>query len=377
MNQAIPFPPPPRGRLLPNPKLKLREQFHEAARYKHLALRSEETYWDWIHRYLVFHRNKSGNWRHPKEMGGAEVREFLTDLAVTRRVGAATQNQALNAMLFLYREVVGGEMGWVDGFERAQRSRRMPVVLSRQEMQALLGQLNGLHGLIARLLYGTGMRLLEGLRLRVKDVDFARGQIVVRGGKGDKDRVVMLPESLRVELQNQLKATKTTWESDVAAGYGRVWLPGALRVKYPRAELEWGWQWVFPSAELSVDPESRRSPIPHPGQAQTLTSPQPSPFPGRERRGGRSEEGGVIRRRHHVTDAAVQGAVRVAGMRAGLVKRVTPHVLRHSFATHLLEGGTDIRTLQELLGHKNVMTTQIYTHVMSKPGIGVRSPLDD
>jgi integron integrase len=340
MNQAAVFPQPPRGHLVPNPKLKLREQFHEAARYKHLSLRTEETYWGWIHRYLVFHRNKAGNWRHPVDMGGQEVREFLTDLAVTRRVGAATQNQALNALLFLYREVVGGEMAWVDGFERAQRSRRVPVVLSREEMQAILGQLSGTQGLIARLLYGTGMRLMEGLRLRVKDVDFARGQIIVRGGKGDKDRVTMLPDRLKAELQAQLKETRKTWQSDVAAGFGRVWLPGALRVKYPKAELDWGWQWVFPSAELSIDPETK------------------------------------IKRRHHVTDASVQGAVKKAGIRARLVKSVTPHVLRHSFATHLLEGGTDIRTLQELLGHKNVMTTQIYTHVMQKPGIGVRSPLD-
>ena len=352
MNQATAFPQPPRGHLLPNPKLKLREQFHEAARYKHLSLRSEETYWDWIYRFLLFHRRKADPargdarptggwvWRRPKEMGGQEVREFLTDLAVRRRVGASTQNQALNALLFLYREVVGGEMGWVGGFERAQRSRRVPVVLSREEMQAMLGQLTGTHGLIARLLYGTGMRLLEGLRLRVKDIDFARGQIIVRGGKGDKDRVTMLPSSLRVELQKQLKETKETWQSDVAAGFGRVWLPGALRVKYPRAELDWGWQWVFPSAELSIDPETK------------------------------------VRRRHHVTDASVQGAVKMAGIRARLTKGVTPHVLRHSFATHLLESGTDIRTLQELLGHKNVMTTQIYTHVMQKPGIGVRSPLD-
>ena len=340
MNQASAIPAPVRGHLVPNPKLKLREQFHELARYKHLSLRTEETYWDWIYRYLVFHRTKAGSWRHPRDMGGAEVREFLTDLAVTRRVGAATQNQALNAMLFLYREVVGGELGWVDGFERAQRSRRVPVVLSRQEMQAVLGQMSGTPGLIARLLYGTGMRLLEGLRLRVKDVDFARGQIVVRGGKGDKDRVVMLPESLRRAMIEHLKEVKGTWESDLADGSGRVWLPGALRVKFPKAELEWGWQWVFPSAELSIDPETK------------------------------------VRRRHHVTDASVQGAVKLAGMRARLTKSVTPHVLRHSFATHLLESGADIRTVQELLGHKNVMTTQIYTHVMSKPGIGVRSPLD-
>ncbi len=363
-------------RFLPNPKLKFLDQCREVMRFKQLSHRTEETYGQWIRRFILFHRRPaavsqrpspsphpgplpslggSGEgdgahgvtrpttgwiWRHPRDMGEAEVRSFLTDLAVARQVGAATQNQALNALLFLYREVVGGEMAWVDGFERAQRSRRVPVVLSRQEMQGVLGQMSGTQGLIARLLYGTGMRLLEGLRLRVKDVDFARGQIIIRAGKGDKDRVTMLPESLRSELKEHLKAVGVIWQADVAAGFGRVWLLGALRQKYPKAELEWGWQWVFPSAELSIDPETK------------------------------------VRRRHHVTDAAVQGAVRMAGQKARLTKRVTPHVLRHSFATHLLESGTDIRTLQELLGHKNVMTTQIYTHVMQKPGLGVRSPLD-
>ena len=341
------------GHFLPNPKLKFMEQCREVMRFKQLAHRSEETYLQWIRRFILFHRSRAAPaggdarpsvqkwvWRHPKEMGEVEVRAFLTDLAVTRRVGAATQNQALNAMLFLYREVVGGEMGWIDGFEQARRSQRVPVVLTREEMQAMLGQLSGTQGLIARLLYGTGMRLLEGLRLRIKDVDFARGQIIVRGGKGDKDRVTMLPDRLKAELQTRLQETRKTWQSDVASGFGRVWLPGALRVKYPKAELEWGWQWVFPSAELSIDPETK------------------------------------VRRRHHVTDASVQGAVKAAGLKARLTKRVTPHVLRHSFATHLLESGTDIRTLQDLLGHKDVSTTQIYTHVMQKPGIGVRSPLD-
>jgi integron integrase len=351
----------PLARFVPNPKLKFLDQCREVMRFKQLSHRTEETYVQWIRRFILFHRHKnltslrpspllSGAereticggwiWRHPEDMGEVEVRSFLTDLAVTRQVGAATQNQALNAMLFLYREVLGGEVGWIDGFERGRRSQRVPVVLSRQEMQALLGQMSGTQGMIARLLYGTGMRLMEGLRLRIKDVDFARGQIIVRGGKGDKDRVTMLPDRLKAELQTHLKETRKTWQLDVEAGYGRVWLPGALRVKYPKAELEWGWQWVFPSAELSVDPETK------------------------------------VRRRHHVTDAAVQGAVKTAGVRARLTKRVTPHVLRHSFATHLLESGTDIRTLQDLLGHKSVATTQIYTHVMQKPGIGVRSPLD-
>ena len=313
-------------------------------RFRQLARRSEETYLQWIKRFLLFHRRPASAgkwiWRHPKEMGEAEVRAFLTNLAAQRQVSAATQNQALNALLFLYRHILGGEMAWVDGFEQAQRSRRVPVVLTREEVQRLLSALEGTQGLISRLLYGTGLRLMEGLRLRVKDVDFARGQIVVHGGKGDKDRVTMLPESLRTALMKHLDEVKRIWQKDVAAGFGRVWLPGALRVKYPKAELEWGWQCVFPSAELSVDPETK------------------------------------VRRRHHVTDAAVQNAVRLAARKARLVKQVTPHVLRHSFATHLLESGTDIRTLQDLLGHKNVATTQIYTNVMQKPGIGVRSPLD-
>ncbi len=242
--------------------------------------------------------------------------------------------------MFLYREVIGGELGWLDGFEPAKRGARLPEVLSRAEVQAVLNQLAGTQGLIGRLLYGTGLRLLEGLRLRVKDVDFARRQIVVRAGKGDKDRVTMLPESLREELKAHLHRVRELHEQDVGAGFGAVWLPKALAVKYPQAAREWIWQWVFPSAEMSVDPISR------------------------------------ARRRHHVSDAGVQRALKLAAQKAGVTRRVSPHVLRHSFATHLLEGGTDIRTLQELLGHKDVSTTQIYTHVMQKPGLGVRSPLD-
>jgi integron integrase len=273
-------------------------------------------------------------------MGAPEVRAFLTHLAAERNVAAATQNQALNALVFLYREVIGGELEWLDGFEPAKRGQRLPEVLSRQEVQSVLCQLKGTHALIARLLYGTGLRLMEGLRLRTKDIDFARGQIVVRAGKGDKDRATMLPEALRETLKAHLHRVRELHEKDVAAGGGEVWLPKALAVKYPRAPREWAWQWVFPSAELSTDPRSGR------------------------------------RRRHHVSDAGVQRAIKLAARVAGLERRVTPHVLRHSFATHLLEAGTDIRTLQELLGHKDVSTTQIYTHVMQKPGIGVKSPLD-
>jgi integron integrase len=378
MGNSVPFPRRPPEHFLPNPKLKFLDQCREVLRFKQLSHRTEETYVQWIRRFILFHREKpltrpaatlshpmgegqSGAhglsrhsqvtaevtrpttgwiWRHPKDMGEVEVRAFLTHLAARRQVGAATQNQALNALLFLYREVLGVEMDWVDGFEQAKRSRRVPVVLSQDEARGLLQRLSGTQQLIGQVLYGTGLRLLECLRLRIKDVDFARNQITVHGGKGDKDRTTMLPDKLKLELQRHLEVVRQTWRDDVAADCGKVWLPEALRRKYPKAEQEWGWQWVFPSAELSLDPETR------------------------------------VRRRHHVSDAAVQNAIKLAAKRAGLVKLVTPHTLRHSFATHLLENGYDIRTVQDLLGHKDVSTTQIYTHVMQKPGIGVRSPLD-
>ena len=322
-------------RFIPNPKLRFLDQCREVLRFRQMAFRTEQTYVDWIRRFIVW----SGK-RHPREMGSPEVRAFLTHLAADRNVAAATQNQALNALVLLYREVIGGELKWLDGFEPAKRGQRLPEVLSRQEVQSVLGQLKGTHALIARLLYGTGLRLMEGLRLRVKDIDFARGQIMVRAGKGDKDRATMLPEVLREALKAHLHRVRELYEKDMAAGLGEVWLPKALGVKYPNAPREWAWQWVFPSAELSTDPRSGR------------------------------------RRRHHVSDAGVQRAIKLAAKAARLERRVSPHVLRHSFATHLLEGGTDIRTLQELLGHQDVSTTQIYTHVMTKPGIGVRSPLD-
>jgi integron integrase len=320
---------------VPNPKLRFLDQCREVCRFRHFSPRTEEAYVHWIRHFIVWHGK-----RHPRDMGANEVRQFLGHLASARGVAASTQNQALNALVFLYRQVLGRELGELGEIERARRPVRIPVVLSRQEVLAVLGQLTGTQRLIGRFLYGTGLRLLEGLRVRVKDLDFARGQVEVRGGKGDKDRVTMLPESLREPLQAHLHRVRDLHTQDLAAGLGEVWLPGALRVKWPTAGREWAWQWVFPSAEISVDPESG------------------------------------VKRRHHVTDAAVQRAIKTAAAKAGVVKRVTPHVLRHSFATHLLEAGTDIRTLQELLGHKDVTTTQIYTHVMRKPGLGVRSPLD-
>ena len=324
----------PPERFIPNPRLKFLEQCREVMQFKRLSPRTVEAYVQWIRRFILW----SGK-RHPKDMGAIEVNQYLSEL-VNEGVAASTQNQALNALMFMYRQVVGRGIEELGEFERAKRPERIPVVLSREEVRLVLGKLEGTHQLIGRFLYGTGLRVLEGLRVRVKDLDFARGQVVVRGGKGDKDRVTMLPESLREALGAHLHRVRELHDEDVAAGFGEVWLPGALRSKWSKAGLEWAWQWVFPSTELSVDPETR------------------------------------VRRRHHVTDAAVQQAIKRAGAAAGLLKRVTPHVLRHSFATHLLESGTDIRTVQDLLGHKDVATTQIYTHVMQKPGVGVRSPLD-
>lgn len=290
---------------------------------------------DWIKRF-VLHFDK----RHPAEMGAREVEAFLTHLAVQGRVAASTQNQAKSALLFLYREVLEHELPWLDEVERAKAPKRLPVVLTREEAQAVLSRLKGTHWLVASLLYGSGLRIMEALRLRVKDLEFTRGEILVREGKGFKDRVTMLPARLVEPIRAHLKQVRALHEQDVAEGYGEVYLPYALDRKYPGAGREWGWQYVFPSKNRSVDPRS-----------------------------------GVVRR-HHVQDQAIQRAIRQAVRDAGISKPATPHTLRHSFATHLLTSGYDIRTVQELLGHRDVSTTMIYTHVLNKGGRGVTSPLD-
>ena len=316
-------------------KPRLLDQVHEAIRRLHYSRRTEQAYVHWIKRFIYW----SGK-RHPATLGEAEVAAFLSHLAVQRNVAAATQNQALAALLFLYKQVLGRDLAWLDGMVRAKRPVRLPVVLSAGEAGALLAQLKGVHWLMASLLYGAGLRLAECLRLRVKDVDFAYRQILVREGKGDKDRVTMLPASVVQPLHEQLGRAKRLHEIDLREGHGETRLPYALARKYPRAGYEWGWQYVFPSKNRSADPED-----------------------------------GVIRR-HHLDESVLARAIKDAARDAGIAKRVGAHVLRHSFATHLLESGYDIRTVQELLGHSDVSTTMVYTHVLNKGGRGVSSPLD-
>ena len=319
----------------PSQAPKLLDQVRGKVRLKHYSIRTEQAYVDWIKRFIL-HFDK----RHPRELGAAEVEAFLTHLAVAGNVAAATQNQAKSALLFLYREVLETELPWLDNVERARAPKRLPVVLTREEVQGVLGRLTGTHWLIASLLYGAGLRIMEGLRLRVKDVEFSRREILVRDGKGFKDRVTMLPAALAAPLAEHLERVKALHGRDLAAGRGAVYLPYALERKYPGAARDWAWQYVFPSANLSADPRTG------------------------------------IERRHHLQDQAVQRAMRQAVRDAGVNKPATPHTLRHSFATHLLEGGYDIRTVQELLGHADVSTTMIYTHVLNKGGRGVTSPLD-
>ena len=321
------------GTVEPTPK-KLLDQVRDTLRLKHYSYRTEQAYVGWITRYVLFHHK-----RHPAEMGAPEVEAFLTHLAVRENVAASTQNQALSALLFLYRDVLNQDLGSIDAL-RAKKSKRLPTVLTKEEARRVIGHLSGTHQLMAKLLYGSGLRLMECLRLRVKDLDFDYRTITVRDGKGAEDRVTMLPESLIAPLQEHLRQVKCLHKEDLAQGHGSVYLPYALERKYPNAEREWGWQYVFPSAQLSVDPRSG------------------------------------VTRRHHLDESGLQKAVRQAAQRAGITKPVSPHTFRHSFATHLLENGYDIRTVQELLGHKDVKTAMIYTHVLNRGGLAVRSPLD-
>lgn len=317
-------------------KPKLLDQLRESLHARHYSLRTEQTYCNWVKRFIHFH-----NIRHPAEMAEKEINAFLTYLAVKEKVSASTQNQALSALLFLYRHVIGREVGDLGDVIRARKPKRLPVVMTREEVRAVLANMEGDKWLMASLMYGAGLRLMECLRLRVQDIDFARNEIHVRDGKGSKDRITMLPEALKAPLKNHLNKVRAIHRKDLDDGLGRVPIPSALDRKYRNASADWRWQWVFPQENRWTNPQTR-------------------------------EQG-----RHHIDASLVQRAVRDAVMEAGLTKRATCHTFRHSFATHLLEGDYDIRTVQELLGHNDVKTTMIYTHVLNRGPAGVRSPIDE
>ncbi len=314
---------------------RLLDQVRNKIRLKHYSMRTEETYVQWVKRFVLFHHK-----RHPCDMSATEVEQFLTTLAVKGKVSASTQNQAKSALLFLYKEVLNIQLPWLDNVETAKRPKYLPVVLTVREVNSMLEHVDGTVGLILRLLYGTGMRIQECVSLRVKDVDFERCEILIRDGKGFKDRITMLPQSLAAPLREHLKRVELLHQADLRAGYGEVYMPFALARKYPAAGKSWPWQYIFPSSRISKDPRSDRI------------------------------------SRHHADDKAIQRSMRNALRKTGIHKTATPHTLRHSFATHLLQSGYDIRTVQELLGHKDVSTTMIYTHVLNKGGRGVVSPLD-
>lgn len=316
-------------------KRRLLDQVRERLRVRHYSGRTEHAYIGWIRRFII-----ANDKRHPRELGAFEVERFLSSLAVQGKVAASTQNQALSALLFLYREVLGIELPWMESVVRAKHPRKLPTVLSRDEVRLLLAQLDGRPWLLASVLYGTGLRLMECLRLRVKDVDFARNEILVRDGKGGKDRRTVLPASLVEPLQREIERARRLHEEDLLAGFGEVWLPHALARKYPTAGREFGWQYVFPAAKRSLDPR------------------------------------GKAERRHHFDDGMLSRRLKKARLAAGIAKPLSAHTLRHSFATHMIEAGYDIRTVQELLGHNDVSTTQVYTHVLNRGAGGVLSPLD-
>ncbi|MCF6155742.1 MAG: integron integrase [Candidatus Brocadia sp.] len=314
---------------------KLLEQVRDLIRLKHYSIRTEQTYLSWMKRYILFH-----NKRHPNDMGSAEIEKFLSHLAVNLKVSASTQNQAFNALLFLYREVLKKDLDESIHAIRAKRPRRLPTVMTKEETMKVIGALSGDFQLMVKLIYGSGLRLMECLRLRVKDIDFDNNHIVIRDAKGMKDRVTVLPENLKPLLREHLRRVKMQHDHYLAKGFGHVYLPCALARKYPNADKEWGWQYAFPAKGVSKDPRTGEM------------------------------------RRHHLHENSLQKAVKNAVHLAGITKQVSVHTFRHSFATHLLEAGHDIRTVQELLGHKDVSTTMIYTHVLNRPGISVKSPLD-
>jgi integron integrase len=318
----------------PRPRLLDRVRWH--LRVKRYSIRTEQAYVDWIRRYVLFHKK-----RHPAEMGEEEIAQFLSHLAIDRHVAASTQNQAFSALLFLYEQVLERKLDFIAGVERVKRPPKLPVVLTRDEARRVIARLDGDYRMMVELLYGAGLRLMELLRLRVKDIDFGYNQVIIRASKGMRERRSVLPARLKRPLQVHLSGVRETHRSDLGRGGGAVHLPFALSRKYPGASKDWRWQYVFPAPRLSVDPRSHEV------------------------------------RRHHLAEKNLQNAVKNAVRAAGLSKAASCHTFRHSFATHLLESGTDIRSVQELLGHKDISTTMIYTHVLNKPGLGIRSPLDD
>jgi integron integrase len=332
----IPPPAPVVESIIPNPKLKLLDQIREVMRLKHYSIRTERTYCDWVRRYVQFHHLHCRADMLPAE---PKIEAFLSHLAVQGHVAVSTQNQAFNALLFVYREVLHTQLGNIDSV-RSTRPVRVPTVLTPDEVRQIVAAMSGTTQLVVKLLYGGGLRLLEALRLRVQDVDFGMKQLTIRDGKGAKDRYTMLPESVLPSLREHLERVKLTHQEDLRAGYGAVYLPGALDRKYPAAPREWAWQYVFPARDRSTDPRSG------------------------------------LTRRHHMEEATVHRAIKIAVGRTGIAKHVSSHTFRHSFATHLLQRGSDIRTIQELLGHNDLSTTMIYTHVVNQGGTGTKSPLD-